>query len=206
MAAKYCIGVGAGVIDADLRGEIKVILYNHGKENFDIKKGDRIAHLILERNETPEVDEVDETDATARGERGFGSTGGVSSTAEKACVAWFSRDSHSIHSVENGIGHQLIQENAEVLYIIKPVLHHLPEEVHHTTAGAEYVVVPISHETCPSLLKELKKREAERITELAREVIALELKRAINMLKSAGILKKVPPGRLEEDAIAAAID
>ena len=69
------INVGAGVIDRDYTGEIIVCLFNNGMMNFDIKKGDRIAQLIIERCETPEVEEVEELDTTDRGEGGFGSTG-----------------------------------------------------------------------------------------------------------------------------------
>jgi dUTP pyrophosphatase len=70
------IQVGAGVIDADYRGEIKVLLFNHTHDTvFDVEPGDRIAQLICERCETPEVIQVSELDDTSRGEGGFGSTG-----------------------------------------------------------------------------------------------------------------------------------
>jgi len=66
-----------GTIDSDYRGELKVILINHGAEPFAIRRGDRIAQLVL----APVVQagwlEVGELDETARGEGGFGSTGGV---------------------------------------------------------------------------------------------------------------------------------
>ena len=66
-----------GTIDSDYRGELKVILINHGAEPFAIQRGDRIAQLVL----APVVQagwlEVSELDETARGEGGFGSTGGV---------------------------------------------------------------------------------------------------------------------------------
>jgi dUTP pyrophosphatase len=52
--------VGAGVIDADYRGNVGVILFNHSDEDFQIEKGDRIAQLIIEKIITPEVTEVDE--------------------------------------------------------------------------------------------------------------------------------------------------
>ena len=64
-----------GTIDSDYRGEIKIILFNHGSEKFEIKKGDRIAQLILEKCETPLIDEVEEIKDTQRGTRGFGSSG-----------------------------------------------------------------------------------------------------------------------------------
>jgi dUTP pyrophosphatase len=75
LAAKHCIQVGAGVIDPDYTGEIKVVLFNHGTEDFEIKKGDRIAQLILERCETPPVEEIGLLQETLRGSDGFGSTG-----------------------------------------------------------------------------------------------------------------------------------
>jgi len=75
LALKHSIDVGAGVIDADYRGEVGVILFNFGTQEFEIKEGDRIAQLILEKIELSEVAEVDELDETTRGEGGFGSTG-----------------------------------------------------------------------------------------------------------------------------------
>ena len=72
---KHGIQVGAGVIDPDYTGEVRVILFNQGHKNFEIKKGDRIAQLILERCETPPVVEIDTIEATKRGSGGFGSTG-----------------------------------------------------------------------------------------------------------------------------------
>ena len=75
LAAKHCINVGAGVIDPDYTGEIKVILFNHGLKDFEIKKGDRIAQLILERCETPPIEEISIVEDTDRGSGGFGSTG-----------------------------------------------------------------------------------------------------------------------------------
>ena len=75
LAVKHGVQTGAGVIDPDYTGELKVILFNHGSEKFEIKKGDRIAQLILEKCETPLIDEVEEIKDTQRGTRGFGSSG-----------------------------------------------------------------------------------------------------------------------------------
>ncbi|NXK86798.1 DUT protein, partial [Formicarius rufipectus] len=75
LAAKHFIDVGAGVIDEDYRGNIGVVLFNFGKETFEVKKGDRIAQLICERIYYPELEEVEALDDTERGEGGFGSTG-----------------------------------------------------------------------------------------------------------------------------------
>ncbi|XP_024975362.1 deoxyuridine 5'-triphosphate nucleotidohydrolase [Cynara cardunculus var. scolymus] len=72
---KHSIDVGAGVIDADYRGPVGVILFNHSDADFEVKCGDRIAQLIIEKIITPEVMEVDDLDSTERGAGGFGSTG-----------------------------------------------------------------------------------------------------------------------------------
>ena len=58
LALKKFIDVGAGVVDADYRGEVGVVLFNHGDHDFEVKMGDRIAQLILEKISTPEVEEV----------------------------------------------------------------------------------------------------------------------------------------------------
>jgi len=76
LAAKNFIDTGAGVIDADYRGPVKVLLFNHADADFAISEGDRVAQLVLERIWTPEVQEVDELEESVRGEGGFGSTGG----------------------------------------------------------------------------------------------------------------------------------
>lgn len=75
LAWKHSIDVGAGVIDADYRGPVGVILFNHSDVDFDVKVGDRIAQLIIEKIMTPDVVEVEDLDTTLRGEGGFGSTG-----------------------------------------------------------------------------------------------------------------------------------
>lgn len=75
LAAKHGIDVLAGVIDADYRGEIKVILMNLGQSSFTINKGDRIAQAILEQCLLADVSSVEELPETDRGENGFGSTG-----------------------------------------------------------------------------------------------------------------------------------
>lgn len=77
LAVKHGILTGAGVVDADYRGEIKVVLFNHKPVDFEIKKGDRIAQLVLEKIVNAEIQEItkDQLTSTERGEAGFGSTG-----------------------------------------------------------------------------------------------------------------------------------
>jgi dUTP pyrophosphatase len=78
LALKHGISVPntPGTIDSDYRGELKVILINHGPEPFPIHRGDRIAQLVLAPVTLAEWDEVAELDETERGAGGFGSTGG----------------------------------------------------------------------------------------------------------------------------------
>lgn len=93
LAVKHHIDVGAGVIDADYRGNVGVVLFNHSDADFKVTAGDRVAQLILEKIITPAVVEVDDLDAlgsTARGAGGYGSTGVASenqSPAKKAKVS-----------------------------------------------------------------------------------------------------------------------
>ena len=65
-----------GTIDSDYRGELKVLLINHGAEDFEIARGDRVAQLVLAPVVQAAWDEVEELDTTERGAGGFGSTGG----------------------------------------------------------------------------------------------------------------------------------
>ena len=77
LAAKESIGVlnSPGTIDSDYRGELKIILFNHGKEDFIINNGDRIAQMVLVPILKMEFEEVDSLPDTVRGRSGFGSTG-----------------------------------------------------------------------------------------------------------------------------------
>ena len=75
LAWKHHIDTGAGVIDADYRGEVGVILFNHASQDYHVTRGDRVAQLILERIATPPVEEVDVLETTTRGEGAYGSTG-----------------------------------------------------------------------------------------------------------------------------------
>ena len=77
LAAKYGVTVlnSPGTIDADYRGEIKVILINHGREDFVVKRAMRIAQMVISKHEHVILKEVDNLEKTDRGEGGFGSTG-----------------------------------------------------------------------------------------------------------------------------------
>ena len=77
LAAKSSISVlnTPGTIDSDYRGEIKIILFNHGKEEFIVNNGDRIAQMILMPVIKAEFEEIKELPKTVRGSGGFGSTG-----------------------------------------------------------------------------------------------------------------------------------
>lgn len=79
LALKHGISIPntPGTIDSDYRGELKVIVINHGAEVFEIRRGDRIAQLVLAPVTRAAWLPVDELDETVRGEGGFGSTGGV---------------------------------------------------------------------------------------------------------------------------------
>ena len=77
LAAKSSLSVlnTPGTIDSDYRGELKVILFNHGKENFLVNNNDRIAQMILMPVLKVDFQEVDNLPGTIRGSGGFGSTG-----------------------------------------------------------------------------------------------------------------------------------
>lgn len=77
LAAKHGVTVlnSPGTIDADYRGEVKVILVNLSDTVFTVNPGDRIAQMVIARYEKAEWEECDSLDETSRGEGGFGSTG-----------------------------------------------------------------------------------------------------------------------------------
>ena len=77
LAAKNSISVlnTPGTIDSDYRGELKIILFNHGNENFLIENNDRVAQMILAPTIKMELEETKELPDSIRGEGGFGSTG-----------------------------------------------------------------------------------------------------------------------------------
>lgn len=77
LAARHGIGVlnSPGTIDSDYRGIVKVVLFNFGNESFKIKRGDRIAQIVIARCEQAQISLVPEVMETARGSGGFGHTG-----------------------------------------------------------------------------------------------------------------------------------
>jgi dUTP pyrophosphatase len=78
LALKYGIGMlnAPGTIDPDYRGEVKVILINLGDKPFKIKRGDRIAQMVISKLIHAEIEDAEELNPTERGEKGFGHTGG----------------------------------------------------------------------------------------------------------------------------------
>lgn len=75
LALKHGIDTLAGVVDSDYRGEVKVVLVNHGREPFRIEPGDRIAQLLVQRVERASFVPADVLSGTVRGTGGFGSSG-----------------------------------------------------------------------------------------------------------------------------------
>jgi dUTP pyrophosphatase len=77
LAAKHGVSVvnTPGTVDAGYRGIVGVILINHGNEEFAVEKNMKIAQMVINKVENPDIEEVDELDDTSRGEGGFGSTG-----------------------------------------------------------------------------------------------------------------------------------
>jgi len=86
LAYKHGIDTLAGVIDADYRGPVGVILANLSDTDFAVKVGDRIAQLVVEKIVMPDVVVVNELEASVRGAGGFGSTGGFGAGATNSLV------------------------------------------------------------------------------------------------------------------------
>ena len=74
LAFKHGLHTLAGVVDSNYRGEIKVVIINL-REEYNIKKGDRIAQLLIQKTEKIELEEVEDLDDTKRGKSGFGNSG-----------------------------------------------------------------------------------------------------------------------------------
>lgn len=105
--SQHFIDTGAGVIDADYRGQVKILLFNHADTDFPVSEGDRVAQLVLERIYTPNVVEVTELEESVRGAGGFGSTGGfggepVATTVSSATDGGSGLPSTTAAAVANG--------------------------------------------------------------------------------------------------------
>lgn len=102
LAWKNFIDVGAGVIDSDYRGEVKVLLFNFGEEEFKVSKGDRVAQIIIEKVVPTMIKEVPELPSSKRGEGGFGSTGIKSSNQnEKRIPSTLTREEATLDMVDS---------------------------------------------------------------------------------------------------------
>lgn len=75
LAVKHGLDVLAGVVDSDYRGEVKVVLINHGDRPVEFNQGDRVAQMVIQPVVMTEIEEVSELGETKRGCGGFGSTG-----------------------------------------------------------------------------------------------------------------------------------
>ena len=74
IAVKHHINVHAGVIDSGFRGEIKVVLFNHGEHEFYVKPGDKVAQIIFSYMVDLQLEVVSSTEPSDRGDKGFGSS------------------------------------------------------------------------------------------------------------------------------------
>lgn len=75
LAANHFIDIGAGVIDADYRGNIGIVMFNHSNVDYFVSRGDKVAQLICQKIYYPELLEVSQLSQSQRGTSGFGSTG-----------------------------------------------------------------------------------------------------------------------------------
>ena len=118
---KNGIQIGAGVIDPDYTGEISVIIFNMGDNDFEVKKGDRVAQLILERCETPPVEEIsllEETEEVMvalvlRELEQYQKSSGTGIKSTPSCVAIQSLD---LCTLENDISNQRSQKSEKGSY------------------------------------------------------------------------------------------
>eukprot|EP00435_Cladocopium_sp_Y103_P053680 s781_g17.t1 len=146
-----CMGVevSAGVIDRDFRGEIKVLIHNQSGRDFWVRRGDRIAQLIVERMMEVEIQQVESLTETSRGRMGFGSTGIESSGPAQAVGAirslrvdtpTYSGGSSATRSEEEGQGDRRRVSAEELLSRWPPLPPNIPSEetlVHRCRAPEE---------------------------------------------------------------------
>jgi len=110
------ITVDAGVIDAYYRGEVKVLLVNHGKLDYKVKLGERIAQLIVERMDDQEWMETEELDETERAEKGFGSSGtGVELKETQPTICFLQADGNHVFYDSSDINQHPILCKGQVL-------------------------------------------------------------------------------------------
>jgi len=75
IAVRCHVDIAAGVVDPDYTGNVRILVFNHSRDKFIIRRGDRIAQLLCEKIVCPELEYCETIEATVRGNRGFGSTG-----------------------------------------------------------------------------------------------------------------------------------
>ena len=114
LALKRFIDIGARVIDSDYRGEVGVILFNIGTEDFVVNMGNKIARLIFEKIKTPILKEVNDLEATRRGNKGYGSTGISTKNSETSQEIKFrttnSNQTKSVQSVSKSSSMETVQD------------------------------------------------------------------------------------------------
>jgi len=110
------ITVDAGVIDADYRGEVKVLLVNHGKLDYEVKLGERRAQLIVERMDDQEWMKTEELDESERAEKGFGSSGtGVELKETQPTICFLQADGNQVFYDSSDINQHPILHKGQVL-------------------------------------------------------------------------------------------
>jgi dUTP pyrophosphatase len=119
LALKKNIQIGAGVIDPDYTGEIKVVLINNGKEDFKVKPGDKIAQIILEQAKTPPIKVLQHLKPTVRQDKGFGSTSSVETQENSA-------NSNICESNPKTPRYKKISTNSENLIVLPKIMERPP--------------------------------------------------------------------------------
>jgi dUTP pyrophosphatase len=111
------ISVDAGVIDADYRGEVKVLLVNHNKMDYEVKRGDRIAQLVVERIDDQDWMEVEGLDETERAGKGFGSSGsGVELKEVQPTICFLQADGdHQFYDASDVNQHPILRKGQVLL-------------------------------------------------------------------------------------------
>ena len=111
------ITVDAGVIDADYRGEVKVLVVNHGRLDYQVKIGERIAQLVVDRIDDQDWIEVDGLEETERSGKGFGSTGtGLEFKATQPTICFLQADgNHEFYNSSDINQHPILRKGQVVL-------------------------------------------------------------------------------------------